>query len=127
MDYSIFFLKFFGYFFFLVSAALLMSKEGKVALLEMAAQPSFILSSGFMVLIVGLPVIILHNVWIFNVLGLVTLLGWLSVLKGVIRLAKPNYVARLQQKFTTTTTSLLVFDMLLGLGLMYAGYFPYWC
>ena len=98
-----------------------------MALLEMAAQPSFILSSGFMALIVGLPVIILHNVSTFNVLGLVTLMGWLSVLKGVIRLAKPSYVARLQQKFTTTTTSLLVSDMLLGLGLMYAGYFPYWC
>ena len=80
-----------------------------------------------MALIVGLPVIILHNVWNFNVLGLVTLLGWLSVSKGVIRLAKPSYVARLQQKFTTTATYLLVFDMLLGLGMMYAGYFHYWC
>lgn len=98
-----------------------------MALLDMAAQPSFILSSGFMAMIVGLPVIILYNVWTFNVLGLVTLLCWLSVLKGVIRLVKPNYVARLQQKFTIATTSFLVFDMLLGLGMIYAVYFPYWC
>lgn len=127
MDYTIFFIKFFGYFFFLMSAALLVSKEGREAILGVATDKSFIISTGFLSLMFGLPVIILHNIWSFNVVGLVTVIGWLSVLKGVIRIAKPSYVAELTAKFDSDSKIWLVVVLLIGAGLMYAGYYPYWC
>lgn len=127
MDFTIFFIKFFGYFFFLMSAALLISKEGREAILSVATDKSFIISTGFVSLMLGLPVVILHNIWSFNVVGLVTILGWMSVLKGVIRIAKPSYVAEMTAKFDPNSKIWLVVALLIGAGLMYAGYYPYWC
>lgn len=127
MDYTIFFIKFFGYFFFLMSATLLISKEGREAILDVATDHSFIISTGFLSLMLGLPVIILHNEWSFSVVGLVTVIGWMSVLKGVIRIAKPSYVAKLTGQFDVSSSKIwLVLALLIGAGLMYAGYYPYW-
>lgn len=127
MDYSIFFIKFYGYFFFLMSLALLISKEGREAILSVATEKSFVISTGFISLMFGLPVVILHNIWTFDVVGFITFLGWMSVLKGVIRIAKPSVVARMTEKFDSSSKTWLVIALLIGAGLMYAGYYPYWC
>ena len=80
---SIFFIKFFGYFMFLTGAVLFLSKEARAIILENMKNDSFIMLTGYMTLLIGIPVVILHNVWEFSVLGLVTFFGWSSLLKGI--------------------------------------------
>jgi hypothetical protein len=110
-----------------MSFSLLVSKEGRDAVLEVATEKSFIITTGFISLMLGLPVIILHNIWTFDVVGFITFIGWMSVVKGVIRIAKPSVVARMTEKFDSSSKTWLVIALLIGAGLMYAGYYPYWC
>jgi hypothetical protein len=127
MDYSIFFIKFYGYFCFLMAAALLLSKDGRETMLSASKDKSFVVLTGFISLLMGLPVIILHNIWTADVLGFITFVGWMSVLKGVVRIAKPSFVVQKMENYTGASSKIwLVVALIIGAGLMYAGYYPYW-
>ncbi|MBE7122234.1 MULTISPECIES: hypothetical protein [Bacillus] len=45
---------------------------------------------GFLSIFLGVSTVILHNVWEFNWQGFVTLIGWLSLLKGIYIIAYPE-------------------------------------
>jgi len=126
MDDSIFFIKFYGYFIFLFAGALLISKDGRKVIITQSKEN--IMLTGMISLIIGLPVIILHNIWKADVSGLVTFIGWMSTLKGVVRIAYPSFVVNKMKNYTENSFNIwLIFAMLLGSGLMYCGYYPYWC
>ncbi|HHT7235669.1 MULTISPECIES: hypothetical protein [Bacillus] len=45
---------------------------------------------GFLSIFLGVSTVILHNAWEFNWQGFVTLIGWLSLLKGIYIIAYPE-------------------------------------
>ncbi|MBC6974774.1 hypothetical protein H9I32_20995 [Bacillus sp. Xin] len=45
---------------------------------------------GFLSIFLGLSTVILHHVWELNWQGFVTLIGWLSLLKGIYIIAYPE-------------------------------------
>ena len=126
METSIFFLKFYGYFFFLFASALLISKKGMKVMIAASRDETHIMFTGMLSLIIGLPVIILHNIWSFDVLGFVTFIGWMSVLKGVVRIAFPSFVVNKMESYNSESKVWLIVAVLIGAGLMYCGYYPYW-
>ena len=123
---NIFFVKFMGYFMFLTGSALFLSKETRTAMLEnMKNNESFLIAMGYITLLIGLPIVILHNVWELNVLGLVTLMGWVTLIKGFVFLAKPSIVKKKDLSEKNIKIRGLI-GALIGLGIMYCGYYPYW-
>ena len=123
---NIFFVKFMGYLMFLTSGALFFSKEYRTTMLEnMKNNDSFVIAMGYITLVIGLPFVILHNVWELNVLGLVTLMGWVTLVKGIVLLAKPSIVKKKDYSEKNLKIRFLI-GALIGLGLMYCGYYPYW-
>ena len=126
METSIFFLKFYGYFFFLFAGALLISKKGMKVMIAAFKDETHIMFTGMLSLIIGLPVIILHNIWTFDVLGFVTFIGWISVVKGVVRIAFPSFVVKKMESYNSESKGWLIIAVLIGAGLMYCGYYPYW-
>ena len=125
MELSIFFVKFMGYFMFLTGSALFLSKETRTTMLENMKNDSFIMVMGYITLLIGLPFVILHNVWELTVLGLVTLIGWLTLAKGFVFLLKPSIIKKKDYSDKNLKTRGVI-TALLGLGLMYCGYYPYW-
>ena len=127
METSIFFLKFYGYFFFLFAGALLISKKGMKVMIAASKDETHIMFAGMLSLIIGLPVIILHNIWTLDVLGFVTFIGWNSVVKGIVRIAFPSFVVKKMESYNSESKVWLIIAVLIGAGLMYCGYYPYWC
>lgn len=123
---SIFFVKFMGYFMFLTGSALFLSKEARSTMLEnMKRNDSFLMAMGYITLLIGLPIVIIHNIWELSVLGLVTLIGWGSLIKGFVLLAKPSIVKK--KELSEKNLKIRGFiQFLIGLALMYCGYYPYW-
>ena len=115
-----------GYFMFLTGSALFLSKETRTAMLEnMKNNESFLIAMGYITLLIGLPIVILHNVWELSVLGFVTLMGWVTLIKGIFFLAKPSIVKKkeLSEKNLKIRGAI---GAVIGLGIMYCGYYPYW-
>ncbi|PFJ59840.1 hypothetical protein COJ02_05965 [Bacillus thuringiensis] len=45
---------------------------------------------GFLSIFLGLGTVILHNVWVFNWHGFLTIIAWLALLKGIYIIAYPE-------------------------------------
>jgi len=82
--------------------------------------------TGIIVMILGLIVVLNHNVWEFSSAGLVTLLGWSSLVKGAIFLIVPNFLFKISHavlKNKTLIQAAMVIMLAIGSQLIYTGYF----
>jgi len=76
----------------LVIAAAMLARRAVTldAVTAIVASPALMLLLGVMTLAVGMALVLAHNVWTRGAAALVvTLIGWLSVLKGLMFLAVP--------------------------------------
>ncbi len=62
---------------------------------EFAASPALIMLSGVIVLPAGLVIVILHNVWTADWRVIITIIGWLCVIGGAVRLTVPDRAAEI--------------------------------
>lgn len=87
--------------------------------------PLSIYMSGTIALLMGLIVVTFHNVWEWRWTLVITILGWLSLLKGVVRIVAPRLVAERAQRYARNTNILMttaVVTLVLGAVLIYFGY-----
>ena len=84
--------------------------------------------TGIIVMILGLIVIVNHNIWESFAAGLVTFFGWSSFLKGAIFLIAPNLLFSISHRFYKNKAMMrvaMVFCLVIGAFLCksYFGYF----
>ena len=131
MDYfsiEIIIVKFWGYFFLAFSIPLLLSKASRSAFIEISKNKSFIYSSGFLSLIVCIPLVLINNVWRADIVGFTTLMAWAGILKGMLRIYNPQISIEKTNTFNDNQFKLVViFTFLIGIAFVYAGFNPYWC
>lgn len=83
---------------------------------------------GLMALIMGLAIIVFHNVWVPSVAVLVTALGWLSLVKGVALLVFPDFQQKIMEKMLSSETSIRsygTFVIILGSVVSYIGLYMF--
>ena len=62
------------------------------------------ISTGYITFLMGLVTVILHNIWVADWRVGVTILGWITLLKGVTKVAFPEHVNKRAQMFKGQTT-----------------------
>lgn len=88
MGLSIFLAKLIGLYLLIVAAAWIVRKEQvDLSIKEIASSKGLIAFSGVMNIILGLAIAIGHPLWQLNWIGLITLLGYLLIFTGIMRLA----------------------------------------
>lgn len=94
---------------------------------DFGSSPLSIYMSGTIALVLGLLVVTFHNVWEWRWPVIITILGWLALIKGVVRILAPRFVAGRAQHFARNgNTMMLTAIVMLALGgaLTYFGYVP---
>lgn len=115
LQIDIFLVQFWGMFIFVLSLIyLLKGKRGINELLEFSENKSWVSLVGYLALILGLTSINLCNNWTNDWRLLVTLFGWLSLLKGIFLLAFPRWVSKIVN-FYRHQTILIVAGLILAL------------
>jgi hypothetical protein len=75
----------------------------------------------------GLAIVLTHNVWVWGWPVIVTILGWLMMLRGALRILIPQQVGDLGARVLRTSPNLLpiggVVALLVGAALCFFGYF----
>jgi hypothetical protein len=75
---------------------------------------------GFMAVVLGFLIVHFHNHWVANWTVLITILGWLALIKGIAIIIFPLYMQRLSTSvLSNTSLRLLPYGALL-LGLLFA-------
>ena len=125
MELSIFLAKLLGLYLMIVCAAVFLKREKlKIMLEEFEKSHLFIFSSGAMVLLLGLAMVISHTIWELNWRGLITLLGWLTVGKGIIRLYFFEWAQVTSRKVVQSRWywCIIGLSFIIGLWLAYIGF-----
>src|ERR1700686_3666169 len=80
---------------------------------------------GLIDLAIGLAIVLTHNVWVADWRLIITLLGWLLMVRGAVRILAPDQVKALGTKLLSNAnlvTGSLAVTTVLGLVLCYFGY-----
>lgn len=124
MDMSIVFAKLIGLY-LLITAALYLFRRNQMKdmITEFTTSKSLLALSGEFYLVFGLVVAIYHSIWELSWVGLVTLMGYLLIVRGILRIGFPVQVKKLVMKMTSTSYMIVLIVMLvIGAYLTYMGF-----
>ena len=126
MQTSIFLAKLIGPILLVAGVAMLVNRKELDALAqEFLRSRAFLVLFGFIDLAAGLAIVLTHNVWIADWRLIITLLGWLLLVRGLVRIFLPDQVKAFATKFLrndNAVTASLAVTAALGLVLSYFGY-----
>jgi len=121
MEISIFFARLWGSFFMIFGALFIITKQlGKT--IEMTDDKAFVISTGYITFLMGLVTVILHNVWELNWKIIITLLGWSTLIKGIMKIGFPEKIHKEAQRFKKKQIVSAVILILLGLWLFWMSF-----
>ncbi|MBI5572044.1 MAG: hypothetical protein HY914_19025 [Desulfomonile tiedjei] len=93
----------------IAAIGLVLNREtGQRLIEEFSKSASLCYLGGFMALLLGLVILEFHHTWEARWPVIITLMGWLSVVKGVALVAFPGATVSLWHPLLGTTTPLLV-------------------
>lgn len=126
MDVSIFLAKTLGLY-VLIMAIMMFAKEKKVKVIvkEICSDPAMLFLSGCITLMVGILLVNVHNIWFSDWRILITLLAWITFIKGIMRTLFPHIAVRMINKIMknkSTYQAIGVIAILIGIILCYYGY-----
>ncbi|MGB2224430.1 MAG: hypothetical protein ACPH5K_00680 [Polaribacter sp.] len=90
MDTSLFLFKFWGWYCVIFFFILCFNPKRIKQIIEDIQDEKFTILISFLAIIIGLLNILFHNVWEANIRLVVTLFGWLALLKGIMLLTFPR-------------------------------------
>ncbi len=125
MELSLFLAKVLGLYLLIVCVAVLVNRKMVSQLVEkLNDHLPFLVFSGAIFLILGLAIVVSHNVWTTDWRVLITVLGWMTIVKAVIRLFIPDKIQPLARKFTGPWINYwVVFFLIVGVYLTYIGFY----
>lgn len=66
---------------------------------QWSEQPATITLTAFISIIIGILMILVHNIWALDWRIVITLLAWLTLIKGIVRLNFPHAVPQTMEYF----------------------------
>ena len=98
MDITIYLARFWGSLFMILGSMSVGAKFlGRV--IKMTEDRSITVSTGYITFLLGLITVVLHNVWVADWRVAVTVLGWVTLLKGIEKIGFPDRVNKKAQMF----------------------------
>jgi hypothetical protein len=122
---SLFLAKFLGLYMLIVSAIwLLRKRQLQDAIEQIFSSRALIAIMGFLSLFIGLAIVISHPIWEMNWRSLITIIGYLEIVRGILRLGFPSFVSDVGSKVLRDGYwFVLPIVALLGVYLTFHGFF----
>ena len=111
MDITIFLAKFWGWYFITFFVLLIVYPKRIKQIFEYTKDEKFMITTSFLAITIGLLNIIAHNLWVADWIIIITLIGWLSFIKGVTRFAFPKFSSKWIEKIDFKWFQFLLFLM----------------
>ncbi len=93
MDTSLFLAKVIGLVFLIFAISICIAKsQYQTVLKDLITHPALILLTGTFNLIIGVLIVVSHNIWELDWRILITLIGWLLLLRGIIWTTFPKII-----------------------------------
>lgn len=126
MELTLFLAKVFGLYLLVVGAGILFNKKGfEGAVNEIVASHGLAYISALVTLVIGILLILTHNVWVADWPVIITILAWVIFIKGALRVVYPKIDADLSKALRKETyyTAIALGSILVGAFLTYQAFF----
>jgi hypothetical protein len=90
VDVSIFLSKALGLYLLIVGSGMLINPRIRSIFLDIMKNHTLLYMSDFMGLVMGILIVTSHNIWVFDWRLIITLIGWLTLVKGTLRVVFPH-------------------------------------
>jgi hypothetical protein len=122
MEISIFFARLWGSYFIIFGLLSIITRQlGKT--IEMTDDKAFVISTGYITLIMGLVTVILHNLWVADWRIVITILGWSTLIKGILKVGFPEQIHKQAQRFKKKQLVSAFFLIILGAWLLLMSFY----
>lgn len=109
MDNALFIAKLLGPIYLILGFGMLLNRQHMAGLYsEIAESPALMYLGAVLALVVGSLIVRFHNDWTLRWTLLITLLGWLAVLKGVLRVLAPEWSQAKLKSYATSGAGVAV-------------------
>jgi uncharacterized membrane protein len=124
MATSLFLAKLIGPIFVIVGIGLLLNRDRyRTVVDEVIASHTLLYIFGLIALAGGLAIVLTHNVWVWEWPVIITVMGWLMIIRGTLRIIIPQQVEDLGTKIMARWPNILLVSGLLVIAL---GAFLFW-
>ncbi len=126
MGTSIFLARLIGPVGVIIGLGLLVNRRGVRAMAqEILRSRPLVFLFGLLDLVMGLAIVLTHNVWVASWPVIITLIGWIGIVRGTVRILAPDQVTAFGSKMIEhegLLTGSAAVAIVLGLILSYFGY-----
>tara|TARA_R110001583_G_scaffold103863_3_gene251128 strand:- start:18095 stop:18478 length:384 start_codon:yes stop_codon:yes gene_type:complete len=126
MEIAILTAKILGIIYLSFGVGLLFNKDYYAKAIEdLLKNTGFMISGGFLAIVMGLCIIEYHNIWVKNWTVIITIIGWIALLKGILLLAFPKFASFFSPMLKSKKLYMILIPsvILFGLVLIYFGFF----
>jgi len=127
MSISIFLARVIGFYFVIVGAFYFLRRDYiKTVINDLFAHAAMSVIGGTVALIIGLLIVITHNFWVFDWAVVITIVGYLSLIKGIWLLFFPESGKNFARRLISGQGHLIfgAILILIGIFLLVMGYAP---
>lgn len=124
MELSLFLAKLIGLGLTIISSSLLLRRESITLLFDAYKSAAVVYVTGILEVFLGLALILSHNIWTADFRAIITVIGWMMLVRGIGRTFAPERIPQLLGKMRSAESAfipLLVFVFFVGVYLAYAG------
>jgi len=125
METSIILAKFWGWFLIISCSIYLLRKKSWQEIVELAKDKNTIIVFCYLALILGLFSLSFHNLWVGDWRVVITIFGWIALIKGIIGIGFPELTQKWIEKFGGKVIRMriwLILGILLGAWLLWISY-----
>jgi hypothetical protein len=97
-----------------MAVAMLLNADSLPAMAEQVSRdPALVFLSGVLLFVAGLAIVRVHNRWVADWPILVTILGWLAIISGLVRMLFPARLAAMAFEFGQSTSFIIISALVL--------------
>lgn len=126
MDNSVLLAKFVGPFIVLIGIGLLLNTKAYLQIMkDFLKDTALIYITGLITFTAGLSIVLFHNMWVKDWRVLITIFGWISLIKGVWLTILPGAALKIAKKFSKNIKFAMIpwsLMLIIGIFLIVKGY-----
>ena len=127
MGISVFIAKILGLVYLTIGVGLMVNRQTFKQILEdFCKNTVLVFYGGALALVIGIMIVLIHNIWAANWTVIITIIGWAALIKGVWLIVFPNSVHKFMQAYQKNEKLLVVHStaaLVFGIVLIYFGFF----
>ncbi|MEA3489248.1 MAG: hypothetical protein U9R44_02760 [Candidatus Omnitrophota bacterium] len=127
METSVFIARIFGLCYLILGVGFVVNRKAFQRVMDdFCKNAALVFFAGVFALVIGVVIILTHNIWVTNWTVIITIIGWIGLIKGIWMIVFPNTVSKFMQAYQKNESLLIVHSigvLIFGVVLTFFGFF----